>query len=339
MVAGRNGPGYNHPEIEPAARGSIHLGRDRMGLRQRRPPSAFTLIELLVVIAIIGVLIALLLPAVQKVRAAADRTWCLNNLKQLGLATHSYHDAYGVFPPGQMTTPKKHALGAYLLPFLEQTNLARPYDFKIHWYEQPNQPFVTIPLKVFQCPSAPHPEGMVFPVTRNYGTDYPIAEAVSDYAAFNNVDQALQDQGFIPSFPPLPPKSNGILVSGGGVRIAQVTDGTSQTLIIGELAGRPHTYIRGNIDISPDPPNHYGGGWADWDNPHQMHGNSDDGRTSPGPCAINCSNDGGMYSFHTGGANVAFADGSVRYLQAQISMTIMAALITKDGGEVIPGDY
>ncbi len=310
-----------------------------MNVRKHRRAWAFTLIELLVVIAIIGVLIALLLPAVQKVRAAADRTWCLNNLKQLGLATHSYHDTYGAFPPGQLTSPKKHALGAYLLPFIEQTNLARPYDFKIHWYEEANQVVVATPLKVFQCPAAPHPDGLVFPVTRNYGTTYPISEAVSDYAAFNNVDQALQAQGFIPSTPALPPKPNGILISGGGVRIAQVTDGTSQTMIIGENSGRPHTYITGGIDVSPSPPNDYGGGWADWDNPNQMHGNSADGKTSPGPCAINCSNNGGMYSFHIGGANVAFADGSVRYLQAQVSMTIVAALITKDGGEVIPGDY
>jgi prepilin-type processing-associated H-X9-DG protein/prepilin-type N-terminal cleavage/methylation domain-containing protein len=308
-------------------------------IRRRRQPGAFTLIELLVVIAIIAVLIGLLLPAIQKVREAANRMSCLNNLKQLGLACHTYHDGYGVFPPGQVTTPKKHALGAYLLPWIEQANLYAPYSFTIHWYELPNQPLVTVPLKVFQCPSAPHPAGLVFPVTRTYPVTYPISEAVSDYAAFNNVDQALQNDGFIPATPARPPKSNGILISGGGVRIADVTDGTSQTLIIGENSGRPHTFITGNKDVSPTPPTDYGGGWADWDNPNQMHGSSADGKTSPGPCAINCSNNGGMYSFHTGGANIAFADGSVRFVQASVSMTIMSALITKNGGEVIPADY
>jgi prepilin-type N-terminal cleavage/methylation domain-containing protein/prepilin-type processing-associated H-X9-DG protein len=304
--------------------------------RRRR---AFTLVELLVVIAIIAVLIALLLPAVQKVREAAARDSCLNNLKQLGLATVHYHDGHDAFPPGQATNPKKHALGAYLLPYIEQANLAAPYTFTVHWYEQANQPYVTVPLKVFQCPSAPHPEGLVFPVTRNYNTAYPISEAVSDYAAFANVDQALQDGGFIPANPPLPPKSNGILITGGGVRVTDVTDGTSQTILIGEISGRPRNLIAGNIDVTPTPPVNYGGGWADWDNPHQMHGNSTDGKTTPGPCAINCSNDGGMYSFHVGGANVAFADGSVRYLKVGVSMTVVSALITKNGGEVVPGDY
>jgi len=306
----------------------------------RRTRGAFTLIELLVVIAIIAVLIGLLLPAVQKVREAANRSSCLNNLKQLGLATVHYHDNYGSFPPGQLTTPKKHALGAYLLRFIEQTNLATPYDFTIHWYEQANQPVVTVPLKVFICPSAPHPDGVLFPVTRNYNTTYPISEAVSDYAAFSNVDANLQTYGIIPADPPLPPNPNGILVKGGGIRFADVTDGTSQTILIGENSGRPHTYHTGNLDVSPTPPNDYGGGWADWDNPNQMHGSNPDGSSTNGvgPCAINCSNNGGMYSFHPGGVNVAYADGSVRYLRKETPMTVMAALITRAGGEVIPGD-
>src|SRR5262245_44101247 len=126
----------------------------------RRP--GLTMIELLVATAIIGMLVALLLPAVQQAREAARRTQCKSNLKQLGLAAHLYHDNHNKFPPGAVgpTPPlhmelKSHGLGAFLLPYLDQQPLANRYDWNVPWFDTVNQPVVNTQLTIWKCPSAP----------------------------------------------------------------------------------------------------------------------------------------------------------------------------------------
>jgi prepilin-type N-terminal cleavage/methylation domain-containing protein/prepilin-type processing-associated H-X9-DG protein len=292
-------------------------------LRQR----GFTLMELLVVIAIIAVLIGLSLPAVQKVREAANRVSCQNNLKQIGLAFHQFHDAHGTLPPGGVvgalpamgvTTTAEHGNVQFLLPHLELEALANQYDRNVPWYHEKNHPVVTRHLTILQCPSA----------TANRVSPHPLAPtgrfACGDYAGIKEVPQALVDSGMIDR----PASRESALPVNVLVRLSDVSDGTHQTILYAEDSGRPELWRNGRLVpgklIS-------GGPWAGrnliWGMPADPN--------PPWPCAINCSNDREIYSFHPGGANVVFGDASVRFLKESISIGVLAALVTRAGGEFV----
>jgi prepilin-type N-terminal cleavage/methylation domain-containing protein/prepilin-type processing-associated H-X9-DG protein len=210
----------------------------------RRP--AFTLVELLVVIAILGVLIGLLLPAVQKVREAANRIACRNNLKQLGLALHNYHDAHDEFPGGVIAIDDVQdgwATGfTYLLPFIEQQNLQTLYRFDVPWYDAANYTAVGTELKLFFCPSNRTAGRMdLRPIASQWNTPLPPVAGATDYAFSKGANAAIHADAFR-----VPPAARGVFgiarrgadgTVTGTTRLADIADGTSSTFAMGEAAG------------------------------------------------------------------------------------------------------
>ena len=312
--------------------------------------SAFTLIELLVVIAIIAILIGLLLPAVQKVREAAARAKCQNNLKQLGLAVHGYHDAHGRLPASLEelvvnNVVKDHAWTARILPYIEQEPLFRKYDFSLNWDEGANAAVggpIRETIPTFLCPSAPDNRNTV-----RGCTDYPATTERTWPNAFVSTGPNGQAQ-FVsqgdPYFIGMLPRDR--VVNGvedkARRKIVNVRDGTSNTLMLAECAGRNRRYVMGREDNAQT--------WSagPWANPASRInvGGFDvsvytfgvpipsPGATT-GPCAINCINSKEIYAFHPGGANVVMGDGSVRFLKATVTLDTVLQLLTYDRGEII----
>jgi prepilin-type processing-associated H-X9-DG protein/prepilin-type N-terminal cleavage/methylation domain-containing protein len=300
-----------------------------------------TLIELLVVLAIIGVLIGLLLPAVQKVRAAAARLSCMNNLRQAGLALHQFADDRGAFPPGAVYGPLPqggvnsdtlHGCWPFLLPYLEQETLFRQYHWDVDCFDPANQPAVATLLKILQCPAAApnrvvdagHSDGAFVNGGRGACIDYgPVQGVGPGLAALGLIDPTGDYRGALPM--------------NAMTRVTDITDGTSSTLLVAEDAGRPQRWQAGHAVAGAFS---FGGPWASSANLVLIRGSSADGSTAPGQCAVNCTNDRQPYSFHAGGCNFLFADGSVHFLPAGMSIRVLAALATRAGGEVISaGDW
>jgi prepilin-type N-terminal cleavage/methylation domain-containing protein/prepilin-type processing-associated H-X9-DG protein len=295
---------------------------------------AFTLIELLVVIAIIGVLIGLLLPAVQKVRESANRLKCQNNLHQMGLALHTFHGDHGSFPPGYRWTPivpddpirtdPGWGWAAFLLPYIDQGNLHSQINFSSPLSIPSNTSIRTTQLPLFVCPSDRSTEVFQIQTTTGQLVD----AATNSYAACYGAEGEISAS---------PGKGNGLFFRNSRVRFADITDGTSNTIAIGERAAFftqtpwAGAISQGTIRITPGAPVQ---STSVEDAPTQTlaHTGShtlNDLRSDPDD----------FFTPHAGKGLFLFADGSVRTIDIAIDLKILQALSTRAGGEVVPAEY
>jgi len=324
-----------------------------MSIRRR----GFTLVELLVVIAIIGILIALLLPAVQAAREAARRTQCRNNFKQIGLALHNYHDTHRSFPPGYLSVvgPGGPAddrgpgwgWAALVLPYLEQTNVHQQIRFNADITDPVNAAIRVTSLPVFRCPSdVGNPTFTVDALgdtTPNYSTPLtdvngnPVSVATSNYVGVFGNPEITVDPGYLLPWPERSAAHQGMFYRNAVVRMSDVTDGTSNTLFVGERSATlAYATWAGAVtggQVPPRNPNPYG--WPPEGAPVLILGHTGDVYDSPPHTPnspVNHVDD--FWSLHPQGVNFLLVDGSVRNISNTINPQIWWALGTRAGGEV-----
>jgi prepilin-type N-terminal cleavage/methylation domain-containing protein/prepilin-type processing-associated H-X9-DG protein len=356
----------------------------------------FTLVELLVVIAIIAILIALLLPAVQKVREAASRMKCQNNLKQTGLALLAFESDKGVLPPGGVaiaynatSNPVQFLTGPlngntsidlgwvpFILPYIEQGALANSFQLNVPWYDNTvpnsagkyNRDIAKTPIKMLLCPSFdPTPRFCTYfqavaaspgvpsdppgvPTGVGASIDYG-AVTGSGYGSGNMEDglsyalshtsgqTAPYDYPWNGSFVAMPHNK--------AKRFDQITDGTSNTVIVVESSGRGHLCVGKKCDTG----GWQHGTWAGSLNGVCPFGSNFDGTITngSGPCTMNCTNNAvsgvghyssNIYSWHPSGTNMLFADGSVHFVSEMIPWNVLGPMLTSSNGEAFnPGSY
>ncbi len=331
--------------------------------RKRAPQFGFTLIELLVVITIIGVLIGLLLPAINQARSAAQRTQCANNLKQLGFAALHYAEAQGTLPasvrPAGVTTKPRIAGLTLVLPLIDQQGMYSAYDQTKNWSDPANLPVTSQKVSTFICPSTPNPDRL--DGDSQAATWAPIV-AVTDYSPTIGVDSRLGSKGLavvddhtITTASGIP--DSGLIRTNETCRLADASDGLTYTITYAESAGRPFVYRRGNKLVNSDPTvdRLNGGGWSRPASDFSVDGASFDGSTLPGPYGINATNGediGGQtfpytyygsqgtseaYSFHPLGINVVFGDGAVHFIPETTDISVFAKFIARADGLTNPG--
>jgi prepilin-type N-terminal cleavage/methylation domain-containing protein/prepilin-type processing-associated H-X9-DG protein len=292
-------------------------------------PTAFTLIELLVVIAIISVLIGLLLPAVQSAREAARRAQCVNNLMQIGIALQSYESSHETLSPGVVAEsgpvtnqPAGYGFGwmTQILPFLELRNLYHHFNLKVGLYEPPNATTRTNLIKTYLCPSDRGP-------TRDANR-----VALTSYAGVHHDVEA-----------PIAADNHGVLFLNSAVRYDDVTDGTSNTLFVGEklialpelgwASGSAASLRNTGVPVNASSPV--------MGNPAENPVTAEEPDDAASDRAVDPNSPlyvGGFSSRHPGGANFAFGDGSIRFIKSSVNRRVFRLLGHRADGEFVDAD-
>jgi len=333
-----------------------------------RSRTGFTLIELLVVIAIIAILIGLLLPAVQKVRDAANRMKCQNNMKQIALSVHNYESATGYLPPGGINTssPKylpgldeygtETSAGVWsypnvsflvvMLPYIEQANVllaaSGGYNFKKGYNDPVNQPATSIRIPLYLCPA--NPSDKIIPASGGF------SPAPADYWPISRSNDASSVWTTLGLTFPGAGGCKGILQVNSLIKITNVSDGLTNTIMIGESTARQQGWSKGKqkYDEGTAWAGQFRGAWGSGSNNIACTGVNNpvpaspaaptkvtNGTTASNAYAINAWNQGELYSFHGGGCNVAMGDGSVRMLKESISLSVLIRMAAAFDAQVV----
>ncbi|MCC6491614.1 MAG: DUF1559 domain-containing protein [Pirellulales bacterium] len=323
------------------------------GVRRR----GFTLVELLVVIAIIGVLVALLLPAVQAAREAARRMTCGNNMKQIGLAVLNYENAKKVLPPAYTPNDADLKMGqsnimAHILPYFEQGSIAQQYDLSADFKGRStasarNTQLLSTEIEFLKCPSSPPTStNLVAPCDyavcidfvngASYAKDKLIAQKlIRDRGRLNEFDS--NNDGKIDDFRWYSMLgTNRYLHNDMRVSLKEVTDGTTTTMMFFEDAGRPDDWRNGQLFRSAGEAGFAGAtgtGWGDIDSFFGVHDECGGGQM------MNCHNNNEIYSFHQGGCNFVMGDASVHFIEENINPDTFVSLFTRNADDVVAEDF
>lgn len=321
-----------------------------------RRRKAFTLIELLVVILIIGILMALLLPAVMSARESARRTECANNLKQIGLASLSFAGVHNEYLPsnrkpvldddGNRISGAHVGWQALILPHLEESRLVAEYDFSQDWCDDVNSNNRLVSemrVPAYACPSTANPARWIY-----YQDDEGdiFQTAPTDYVGSSGIyHPSAADEHRYRGAMASPGRfyvGSGAAAGNDGINLSEIKDGTSHTIFVVEQADRANVWQAGkqtaghsaDAPYSLDFPSFSQGNWAApaW---NHLRSWTFDGLEPFGPCAVNCSNQASIYSFHPGGANVLLCDGSVPFLPSGMSGNIFKAMVTIADNEYV----